>query len=1706
MCARISTYPRDTFVTGLDKWIGTDANTENLATKNFTANAVADYFNRTAIIDTGSFSWQYAPYSTTQPQAEKSFQQIDRVAQNISITGLAAEPLRVSALTMANTMPRTFIINEWVGQAILVHVPSGPSQYAIYNVVAVTPDTEWFFLLDLEFVSGTSGSILEGESLVFGFWSGANVVTSLEATFPIIATGDNDVVISLDPTTNTNWNTAYNRSLVSASVTGTTTKTLTLNKQDGGTITASWVDQNTDTVLSVFGRTGAIVAQSGDYTTTLVTEGTNLYFTTARARGSVSATTPLLYNSTTGVFSIQLSSATQNGYLSSTDWTTFNSKESFVTPGTTSQYWRGDKTWQNLTTTPVAEGTNLYFTDQRARNVISSSITGIDYSNTTGIFSLTTGYFIPTTSQSSQWNTAYNRSITSAAVTGTTTKTLTLNKQDGGTITASWTDDNTNLVTSVFGRTGAVVAQSGDYTTTLVTEGDNLYFTTARARGAISLTTTGTSGPATYSSSTGILNIPQYQGGVTSFNTRTGAITLTSTDVTDALGFTPENVANKSNNTALGTSATLYPTQNAVKVYVDSATAGGIILQGDWNAATNVPDITATTQTGFAWRVSVAGNTNLGGITDWLVNDLAVKSATGWIKIDNTESVTSVFGRFGTVVAQSGDYNTDLVTEGTTNLYFTTARARASISAGSGIAYNSTTGVISSTSGGGSVTSVGLSMPSAFTVTNSPVTTAGTLTVTGAGDTTQYIAGDGSLVTFPSMSTASTLIRGIRNNTGATLTKGTVIYISGATGNRPTVSKAIATGDTTSAQTFGLVQADIANEANGNVVCIGDLTGLNTSAFDEGDQLYLSSTVAGAYTTVKQYAPNHLVYIGIITRSHPTQGQIEVNIQNGYELDELHNVSARNPANNDIIAYNTTTSLWEKKSIATTLGYTPANAATTLTINGTGYDLSANRTWSVGTVTSIGLALGTSGTDANISNSPITTTGEITLNLPTASATNRGLLSNGDWTTFNNKQTLLNGNGFVRMSATTVSYVTGTSSQFVKADGTLDSNAYLPLSGGTLTGALSGTTATFSSSVTATAGANTYAGGALILRSSAGTNPIYLTSNSGFFALSNGGGADHLLIASTGAATFSSSVTATQMYLPSSAGSSGFLQFTYSTANAASRTWRIINDDVAYGDFSIGQSTTQTGTSFTKRLYISNGGMVGIGTTSPQTLLSIETSGTQNTISPIITSQSSGTTYTGLYSIRDGAGDQRGLIFQVYTANVGLNEKMRITSAGNVGIGTNAPTDYSGYTTLHINGKSGGNGGLLRLTASDNSSSVNIYAGGSAINFNTTAAVPYVFLTQDTERMRITSGGNVGIGTTAPNSLLTIAGSNYAVGGAFRSYGNLNIYTTNSEAQNMGGSLTFGGTANNAEIYTYAAIFGKKETTGAGSALGYLSFATDDNNNLLERMRITSGGNVGIGTTSPSNLLSVQSTGGTTSTMDFFSTGNSIKGHIGMFANNFYITSNWFYNGSQNADSTSYAQNAISFDSSGFMSFQTSAAGATSPTERMRIDSTGNLIFTGQSSSKIQFYNSYSGSPANVGLALFNTSGTTVIALNANGGSMYSASLGTGTVYSSGGTLTNTNPSDTRLKDNITNISWGLKEIMDLRPVNYTWKEDTINQGIQFGFIAQEVQEIMPEAIKEFGEDVKYLGLEKDAIYATLVKAIQEQQSQIEELKQLINK
>ena len=182
----------------------------------------------------------------------------------------------------------------------------------------------------------------------------------------------------------------------------------------------------------------------------------------------------------------------------------------------------------------------------------------------------------------------------------------------------------------------------------------------------------------------------------------------------------------------------------------------------------------------------------------------------------------------------------------------------------------------------------------------------------------------------PALSTASeTTLATVRNATGSTLTAGQVVYINGALGNRPTVALSQANAEATSAGTYGMVSSPIANNADGTIVIAGYVANLDTSAYSDGDKLYLSPTVAGGYTTTKPSAPNHMVYVGVVTRSHPNQGVIQLRIQNGYELDELHNVSNTSLADKDLLAYESATSLWKNKSFSTLDLLTATTAAST---------------------------------------------------------------------------------------------------------------------------------------------------------------------------------------------------------------------------------------------------------------------------------------------------------------------------------------------------------------------------------------------------------------------------------------------------------------------------------------------------------------------------------------------------------------------------------------------------------------------------------------------------------------------------------------------------------------------------------------------------------------------------------------------------------
>jgi hypothetical protein len=157
------------------------------------------------------------------------------------------------------------------------------------------------------------------------------------------------------------------------------------------------------------------------------------------------------------------------------------------------------------------------------------------------------------------------------------------------------------------------------------------------------------------------------------------------------------------------------------------------------------------------------------------------------------------------------------------------------------------------------------------------------------------------------------LVAYVTNAESTTITKGQAVYLFSAQGDRATVKLANNTGDATSAKTLGIVAEDITANGTGFVVCQGVVYGLDLSAFTAGDTIYLGAS-AGTLTATKPYAPNHLVYLGMVEKANAGAGQLYVRVQNGYELDEIHNVSAQSPSDNDLLQYNTATSLWEKVS------------------------------------------------------------------------------------------------------------------------------------------------------------------------------------------------------------------------------------------------------------------------------------------------------------------------------------------------------------------------------------------------------------------------------------------------------------------------------------------------------------------------------------------------------------------------------------------------------------------------------------------------------------------------------------------------------------------------------------------------------------------------------------------------------------------------
>jgi hypothetical protein len=300
----------------------------------------------------------------------------------------------------------------------------------------------------------------------------------------------------------------------------------------------------------------------------------------------------------------------------------------------------------------------------------------------------------------------------------------------------------------------------------------------------------------------------------------TASATIPNTDIT-GLG----TASTKDAGAALGV-ATLDAGGKVPVSELPAAVLGALSYQGTWDASTNTPTLTSSVGTkGYYYVVSVAGNTNLNGITDWLVGDWAVFNGSIWQKVDNTETVTSVNGQTGTVVL-----TTTNIAEGT-NLYYTDVRARAAISAGTGISYNNTTGVVTNaapdqtvsiTGAGtsvvtgtypnftvtsndafvGTVTSVAATAGTGISVTGSPITTSGTLNITNtAPDQTVVLTGGTGISTsgtYPSFTVTNTA-----PDQTVAISSGTGISVSGTYPNFTVTNTSPSSGGTVTSITAG---------------------------------------------------------------------------------------------------------------------------------------------------------------------------------------------------------------------------------------------------------------------------------------------------------------------------------------------------------------------------------------------------------------------------------------------------------------------------------------------------------------------------------------------------------------------------------------------------------------------------------------------------------------------------------------------------------------------------------------------------------------------------------------------------------------------------------------------------------------------------------------------------------------------------------------
>ena len=838
---------------------------------------------------------------------------------------------------------------------------------------------------------------------------------------------------------------------------------------------------------------------------------------------------------------------------------------------------------------------------------------------------------------------------------------------------------------------------------------------------------------------------------------------------------------------------------------------------------------------------------------------------------------------------------------------------------------------------------------------------------------------------------AQNLVTQVYNQTGSTLTKGTIVYVNGGHGNLPTVTKAIATSDLTSAQTYGVVRTDITNNNNGYVTVIGNLDNIDTQAYSAGTQLYLSGTTAGAWTSVKPYAPIHLVYVGIVVRSHPTQGVVEIRIQNGYEMDELHNVSAQNPNNGDILQYVSSTSLWTKTAGTTT------NIAEGTNL----YYTQARFDSAFGAKTTSNLTEGT--------------------NLYYTDARARGAIS----------LTTTGNNGASTYNSTT---------------GALNIPTY------TLAGL-----------------------GGINLTSLSATSPLLYNNTTGVFSIQQSSGSQAGFLSAADWTTFNNKQAAL-----------GY------TPVPETRTLTI--NGVGY-DLSADRSWTVT---------------PNVNATNTQDYTATATQ-TTFTVTGGYTVGQLAVFYNGSKLASNEFTAIDGTTFTLATACQANDIVQAVVAVTGGGIGGSGTTNYlSKWTASGVLGNS-----LIQ----DNGT--NITLGGALSGTNATFS-DTVAITLTASDSRIIGGDTTGrllLGNSGTSTYGIIYGATHAT------FPNAIQFVNNNAASltlSSNGLIAFNGTGNGIPLR-----FQDISAAITGQTAGYIGLSTSafsgKNGDLVLYPRTSDtcrillmGGNVGIGTSSPSSIVKLDilldatavnglqirtSDAGTvdgSTTANVFRTVNSSAG-------------NW-------ANARYNAWDHI---------FTTSGS-----TERMRITSDGNVIVAGTTAANVVSGRgnlTIGGTTTSILNFVYGTTNSAYIYASGSGadlniintqtgGRLYCINNSGGVFLSQGATSWTAN-SDERLKDITGNIENAVDSLMTLRAVKHTWKADE-DKVEKLALIAQEVEKVFPQVVdkgklpskadEEQTDNTEYLGVRYTELIPVLVKAIQEQQAMIEaqqqQINQLINK